>query len=70
MLQCPWAPLQADNASRVAQLLSQHRNLLWGGPVVCLPLMRCVLDVWEVLWPPDRHLHINEMPTSEAGRGC
>ena len=70
MLERPRAPLQADNASRVTQLLSQHRDLLRGGPVVRLPLMRSVLDVRELLWPPDCHLHIIVMPSCGAAHSC
>ena len=70
MLQRPWAPLQADNTSRVTQLLSQHRDLLWGGPVVRLPRVRSVLDIRELLWPPDGHLHSTAMPSVGAARSC
>ena len=63
MLQRPWAPLQADDASRVTQLLSQHCDLLWGGPGLRLPLVRTLRGVRQLLGPPNRDLHTIAMPS-------
>ena len=63
MLQRPWAPLQADDAGRVTQLLSQHCDLLWGGSGLRLTLVRSLLGVRQLLGPPNRDLHSIAMPS-------